>query len=442
MSDNLGQNFKLVSLFRFVAPAILTYLFIATFQMVDGFFIAKYVGDIAVAAVNVIYPVISFLCAVSIMLGTGGNAFIVKKVGENKSKEANNAFSVTVIAGTAVGLITTILCLLFTEQFLAMLGASAGNIEYIRPYYFILLACSPLIILSQLFGILLIGEGHATRAAVVSIASGIINLVLDYVFMRHLNMGIMGAALATGLGYLLATIYLAIYYFKGKGAYRFLISKLKFHPLLQICFNGSSEMISSMSASVTVLMMNLMIFKYYGEEGVSALTVVIYFQFLLQAVFMGFTTSVSPVFSYHYGSGNIAMRKRVFRLSLILIAILTLGIFVITLTFNSALVEIFFRPGTQIFNIARDGLLFVLGAGLFAGFSIFASGLFTAFSNGLVSGILSFVRTFLFLVAALWILPQFFGITGLWLAQPVAEFLSVIVSFFYVIFYRKKYQYQ
>lgn len=438
----LSQEFTFWSLLKFVAPSIFTFVFIGVYQMVDGLFIERYVGEMAISAINLYYPVISLFIAVGIMIGTGGNAVIVRKVGEGKRKEAGETFSRVINFTVICGILFTAVCLVFADPIMRLCGATEGNIEYLRPYYTMLSAFSLMILLQAELGILIIGEGKTVVAAIVIIIGGVLNCVLDYVFMGKFHMGIRGAAIATVIGYCSTIVYAVWFYsIARKSSYHLELARPDMREIGGICFNGSSDMVSSLAEGITVLFMNHLAYRCYGEVGVSALVVVTYVQVLISMVFMGFTSAVEPVFSYHFGSGNIEMRKRVFRLSMRMNMILGAATMLLLFVFRSQIVGIFFDRGTEFYDIAFLGYLIELPACLFTGFNVFGSGLFTAFGNGVVSGLLSLIRSFVVLTCCLYGLTALFGGPGLWSAWPAAELICVFVTLFALIKYHRKYQY-
>lgn len=438
----LSQDFNLWSLMKFVAPSIFTFVFIAAYQMVDGIFIERFVGDMAISATNLFYPLLGLFVATGIMLGTGGNAMIVKLVGEGNRKKAGQVFSETILFTVLIGVAVTAICLIFADPIMSVCGATVGNVEYLRPYYMVMCSFSIAIIMQSLLGILVIGEGKTVVAAIVLMVGGVLNCVLDYVFMKHLNMGIRGAAIATVIGYSSTIVYAFYYYVLAKkSSYKLELTRIHMKEIGKICFNGSSDMASNLAGGVTALFMNHLAYRCYGEPGVSALSVWSYVQFLIMAVFMGYATAVEPVFSYHFGSGNTEMRKKVYRLSIIWCLILGALCLILLYIFRGQMIGIFFRRDTEFFDIAEYGLLVSLPACIFVGVNIFASGMFTAFSNGGVSFGLSMVRTFAVLTACLYGMTALLGGTGLWLAWPVAELLSLIVTVLTLRHYRARYSY-
>ncbi len=440
--QELGQDFNFVSLGKFVAPSIFTFVFIAVYQMVDGLFIERYVGELAISAINLYYPVISIFIACGIMIGTGGNAVIVKKVGEGRRKEAGETFSRVITFTVILGVLSTAVCLLLADPIMRLCGATEGNIDYLRPYYMTLSSFSIAILLQSELGILIIGEGKTVVAAVVIMVGGVLNCVLDYVFMAKLDMGIKGAAIATVIGYC-TTIAYAVWFYSiaRKSSYHLEPAKPDLKEIGGICFNGSSDMISNLAQGVTVLFMNHLSYRCYGEVGVSALTVVTYVQTLIMMVFMGFTSAVEPVFSYHYGTGDAGMRRKVYRLCIRWNLLVGFASMILLFLFRRRAVGVFFEPRTEFYDLSLLGYLLSLPACLFVGLNIFGSGLFTAFSNGLISGFLSLVRTFLVLTACLYGLTALFGGIGLWSAWAAAELISLIVTVIVLRKYRSRYGY-
>lgn len=438
----LSQNFSFLTLNKFVMPSIFVFVFIAAYQMVDGIFIERFVGEMAISATNLFYPLLGLFVATGIMIGTGGNSLIIRLVGEGKKEKAGQVFSEIIIFTVIISLIATAVCLIFADPIMNLCGAKPENIEYLRPYYTVMCAFSFAIIMQSLLGILIIGEGKTVVAAVVIIIGGVLNCILDYVFMKHLKMGIMGSAVATVIGYCVTVIYAFWYYvIARKSSYKLERVRLNMREIGSICFNGSSDMVSNLAQGVTALFMNHIAYRLYGAEGVSALSVWSYLQFFIMAVFMGFTTAVEPVFSYHYGSGNVEMRKKVYKLSLLSVAAWGVLTLVLLFLFRKPLIGIFFDQGTVFFDICEYGLMLSLPACLFVGANVFASGLFTAFGNGLISGALSFIRTFLIFTLCLYVLSGLFGAIGFWFAWPAAEVVSLVASVVALRKFRFKYQY-
>ena len=438
----LARDYHLGSLFLFVLPSIFTFVFISIYQIVDGIFIEKFISPYAISAVNLYYPVISLLLAAGMMIGTGGNAMIVELVGQGRKEEADRIFSETLLVALAASILFTVVSFAFAEPIMRLLGATDGNIEYLKAYYYVLTACAPAIMLQTALGILIIGEGRTVTVGVLIIAGGVSNIVLDYLFMHTFGWGIRGAALATAIGYIIPVLYAFWFYSPvGSSIYHLRLVKPEPKKLLLLCGNGSSEMISNLAAGLTALLMNRMAYRFYGEMGVSVVSVFLYAQFIVMAVFMGMTTAAEPLFSYHYGTGNVSMRKKLFRLFIRLTVIFSILITVAAGLFYRQVAAVFFPPESagDFYTLTCRCLVFALPACVIVGFNIFASGLFTAFSNGVISALLSCMRTFVFLSGCIFGLSEWFGADGLWASWSAAEVLSLLFSIAMLLKYRGRY---
>lgn len=431
--NKLAQNFNVKSLIAFTMPSMIVMVFMSMYTMADGVFVSNLIGSDALSAINLVYPISSIIVAIAVMLGSGGSAIIAKKIGEKKDTQARQNFSLIVIVGAIIGIIITIISFVFSEQIIMALGATDITYQYCKDYFITLVFFAPFSVLQLLIGLFFVTAGKPNINLIATFIAGITNIVLDYVFIAKLGLGIAGAALATGIGYCIPVIVGVIYFSTNKkGLLYFVAPKFDKNVLLKTCYNGSSEMVSNISTAITTFMFNLIMLKLLGEDGVAAITVVLYAQFFLTALYLGFSMGVSPIFSYNYGEKNYVELKKVFKISSIFILASSVVIFIISVVFSGNLVEVFAKPGTNVFNIANKGFIIFSISYLITGINIFASGLFTAFSDGKISAIISFLRTFILLVTALIALPFFFGVTGVWLAVPVAEILTVVVSIYYI----------
>ncbi|MEG1426686.1 MAG: MATE family efflux transporter [Oscillospiraceae bacterium] len=440
--NKLAQNFTLASLIKFTLPSTLMMVFMSLYQMVDGVFVSNYVGAEALSALNIVYPIPSILIAVSIMLATGGSAIIARYMGEGKTREAKESFTLICVVAFFFSLLFIILGTVFIEPIIRGLGATDALYAYCYDYLLILILSCPLSIFQMLFQNFLVTAGKPGLGLFCTVLGGMANILLDFVFVGLLSWGVTGAAVATAMGYGIPAVFGLFYFtFKRKGTLYFVRPKWSGYVLLHTCGNGSSEMVTNLANAVTTYLFNVMMLRYVGESGVAAITIVLYAQFLLTSVFMGFSIGAAPIFSYNYGRQNRERIKKLFRLSMIFSAVFSAGAVLISYLFSRQIVGVFARPGTEVFEIAIGGLHIFAVSFAFAGFNIFSSALFTAFSNGGISALISFSRTFIFLIGALLFLPVLLGSAGIFMAVPAAEFLSLFVTVFCLIFYRKKYGY-
>lgn len=442
MSNALSKKFTFWSLLKFALPTIVMMEFMSLYTMVDGVFVSRMVGTSALSAVNIVYPAISFVIAVGIMLATGGSAVIAANMGEGKNQEAKENFTLIVVTGIAAGLLITALGLVFLDPLLRALGANASIYHYCYDYAFVLILFVPLSILQMLFQFFFVTAGKPSYGLFVTILGGLANIVLDYLLIGPADMGIAGAALATGIGYSIPALY-GLYYFtvKRKGTLYFVKPKFRIKVLLHSCTNGSSEMVTNLSTAVVTLLFNILMMKYLGEDGVAAITIVLYAQYLLTAIFLGYSSGIAPIISYNYGNQNNPQLQKIFTISMKFLISSSVVIFIIALVFARLIVLVFAPVGSSVYQIAIHGFYLFSSGYLFMGINIFASSLFTALSDGKVSAILSFLRTFVFIAIGMLLLPRFLSVNGIWLAVPIAEVLSILVSAFYIYRQRNVYHY-
>lgn len=443
MDNALAKNYNIFSLIMFALPNMIMMLFLSMYTIVDGMFISRFVGTDALSATNMVYPAISAQMAVSIMIATGGSAIIATRLGEKREHDAKSALSLLVATEIILGLITAVFGYVFIDEIVLFLGASSAQKQMCIEYMAILFLFAPSFYLQTAFQVFFVTAGRPGLGLFVTAAAGVSNIVLDYLFMGPFNMGIAGAAIATGIGYSVVAVWGLVFFAVGKNnPIRFSKPKFDVFVLLKSFSNGSSEMVTNLSNSVTTFLFNYAFLEYYGEDGVASITIVLYFQFILTAMFFGYSNGIAPVISYKYGSGENEQLKTVFKSSILLIVVGSLITFVISRFSVGFVLDVFTgNASSAVKSVTLEGFgIYSIGF-LLMGTSIFASSMFTAFSDGLVSAIISFARTFLFLAGTIIILPYFFNSTGLWLSVPVAEILGIIISVWFMVSKRKKYSY-
>ncbi len=427
---------------KFTLPTMIMMVFNSFYTMVDGGFVSNFVGTAALSAINIVYPVISLVFSVGIMLATGGSAVVAKQMGEGNEGQAKKSFSLITLLGVSIGALFMLVGTCFTKPIVMALGANEAIYSFCYDYTFFISLFVPFAVLQVLFQFFFATSGRPDLGLISTVIGGVSNIVLDYVFMVPLNMGIKGAAIATGIGFVIPSV-IGIMYFTGKSnrILHFVKPVFDGSTVLKTCTNGSSEMVSNLSVAITTFMFNIIMMRYLGEDGVAAMTIVFYAQFLLTAVFMGYTSGVAPLISFNYGAQNKNRLKQLFKISMIFIAFCSALAFILSILLAKSVVGVFAPPGSNVFDLAIQGMgLFAIGF-LFMGFNIFASGMFTALSNGKVSAILSFLRTFVFIVIAISVLPVLFEIDGIWVSVPIAEFLAILVSAWYMVKLKKVYEY-
>ena len=433
MSHSISKNFNFFSLFAFALPTMAMMVLVSLYTIVDGIFISHYLGSNALSATNIVFPIINVLLAVGIMLSTGGNAIIAKKFGENKPREARENFSLIILTAVLFGVFVLILGLLFVEEIVMLLGATPILMDDCVTYLEIMMYFAPACMLQVQFQTFFVTAGKPSIGLVLAIAGGVSNIFLDYLFLGPLNMGIEGAALGSGASQLIPAVFGVVYFFTVKKELYFVRPKFDKGVLIKSCGNGSSEMIGNLSTAVVTYLFNVMMLRFLGEDGVAAITIAMYGQFLFNAMYLGFSMGVAPVFSYNYGLKNVNMMTRLFKICIRFVCISSVAISILAIWGSPFIVEVFSPKGTNTYEIGAYGLVLFAFNYLFAGFNTFSSALFTAYSNGVVSAVISFLRTCGFLDASILILPEIIGVPGIWISVPVAEGLTSFISAFFLI---------
>lgn len=437
----LGQQFTGRSLLAFAMPSILMSAFSSFYTIVDGVFIARYVGTMGLSGLNMFWPVWSIEYGVAIMLAAGGSAMIAKTMGEGRYHLSRARFTalmgIMLLLGAFVALIGNVFC----EPINQALGASAAQLPYCVEYARVHFSFSPCLYLQTAAHVFFITAGRPGLGLISSCVAGILNIVLDYVLIHISGMGMAGAALATGLGWAVPTL-VALYYFTfTRESLHFTRPRLGWRALGRICSNGLSELVTHLSTFVVGVLFNISFMHYAGEAGVAALTVVFYFEYLFTAVFFGYSGGVAPIISFKYGHADLAQLRFVTRRNLLSIAAFSLLAYALSMATLPYTLPIFAEPGSPVYELAHRGYPLYAFAFLLMGVNIYASAHFTALSNGLVSAVISGGRTFVFLVSGIVLLPLLWGTQGLWLSVPVAELLGILLAMWYLLRLRKRYGY-
>ena len=428
MSQSLAKDFNFRSLLKFAFPSIIMMIFMSLYSIVDGFFIAQYVDSMALSAANIVYPAVSILLAVGIMFGTGGSAVVAAKIGQGKLEEANRNFSALTLTTLIIGILGAVLGNLFCRQICSLLGATPVLMDYGTAYLRTILSFAPVCLLQALFQSFFVTAGRPGLGLSLTVSAGITNMLLDYLFVVPLHLGVAGAALATGLGQCIPSVAGILYFTFARKGLRFTRPEFSKGLLSTSCFNGSSEMVSNLSAAVVTYLFNMLMLKFEGEIGVAAITAILYGQFLFVALYLGYSIGVAPVFSFNYGSRNKQRLIRLYRISIRFVVVSSVIIALVAAFGSPVISAVFMQKGTYGFELTRHGGYLFSIAYLFCGTNIVASGIFTALSDGKTSALISFLRTFVFIVLSALLLPLVLGTNGVWLSIPVAEFLTLFIS--------------
>ena len=430
MRIQLSDHFTYSKLIRFVIPSIVTMIFTSIYCVVDGLFVSNLVGKTPFAAVNLIWPYIMAFSVIGFMLGAGGSALVSRSLGEGHRERANQEFSLIVY----VALMRPVAILLGAEGELIDLCVHYGNI---------VMAAQTAFMLQTMFQIFFVTAEKPHLSLAFTLAAGVTNMVLDYVFIVPLDLGLTGAALATALSQVVGGL-CPLIYFSRPNSSLLRLGKTRWYgrALLQSCVNGSSELMTNLSTSVVNALYNLQLIRLAGENGVAAYGVIMYANFIFIAIFVGYSFGVAPVVGYHFGAGNTGELKNLLRKSLTLMLLAGLSMLALGEWLAPPLSAFFVGYDKALLALTARGFRLYAISFLLMGFNIFASSFFTALSNGPVSAAISFLRTLVFQAAAVFTLPLILpGTDGVWLAVVAAEALALAVSAFFFVKLKGRYQY-
>ncbi|MCI9447544.1 MAG: MATE family efflux transporter [Lachnospiraceae bacterium] len=431
----------LKNILKFAIPTIAMSVFMSFYTMVDGLFVSNLIGTDALSAVNLTAPIIQLVTAISTMLATGGSAVVMKKMGQHKQEEAREDFTFLILVNILAGLAMCGVGYLVMERIFAGMGLSADVAGYCVQYLSRYLLFTVPILLMNNFTLYMIASEKATLSLVCSVAGGVLNMVLDYVFLAVLGMGIRGAAIATGLGYSVTAVVGFVVFSRRNSLLHFKKPAFRFRVLSDAATNGCSEMATALVTGIITMMFNWTLLRYVGENGVAAVTIIMYVLMFASSLYTGYSYGVAPMLSFYHGEQNHAKMKKLVAASLKVIAVISVLTVAASCFLTEPLVSVFARPDNPVYGLAVTGNRICTIALCFIGFNIFASGMFTALSNGVVSAILAFSRSFVFMLVTMLVLPALLGVNGIWLATPAAELMALALSAGMFLKYRKRYGY-
>lgn len=442
MKIRLSDHFDYPRLLRFTLPSIVMMIFTSIYSVVDGVFVSQFVGTTPFAAINLIMPFAQIMSCVGFMFGTGGSALVSARLGAKDARAANRIFSMLVWIGGGIGVVFAVLSELFMERIALLMGASEAMLPYCVTYGRILSAALPVYILENMFQSFLVTAERPGMGLAVTVAAGVTNMVLDALFIIVFDWGLAGAAAATVIAVCVGGFVPLVYFTAHKtGGLRLGGPAFDGRALLHTCTNGSSEFVTNISMSVVSMLYNWQLMRLAGEDGVAAYGAVMYVSFIFVAIFLGYSMGVAPVVSYHYGAENTAEVQSLLHKSLKLILGASVVLAVLAFALSRPLAALFSGGSEALLRMTQTAFQFYAISVLFSGFNIFGSAFFTALNNGFVSAAISFLRTFLFEVVTVLILPQLFALNGVWYSLFAAELLSVFVTAAFFVRNRRRYAY-
>lgn len=442
MKIQLSDHFSCKKLLRFTLPSIIMMVFTSIYGVVDGFFVSNFAGKTPFAAVNFIMPVLMILGTAGFMFGTGGAALIAKTLGEGNRERANRLFSMLVYISVICGIILAVIGFVFIRQIAVFLGAEGRMLSDSITYGRIILLAIPAYIMQYEFQCLFATAEKPQLGLYITIAAGLTNIILDALFVAVFSWGLKGAAAATAISQCVGGIIPLVYFFRPNTS---LLRLGKTHfdgkAFLKICTNGSSELMSNISMSVVSMLYNLQLLKYAGENGVAAYGVLMYIAMIFLAVFIGYSVGTAPVIGYNYGADNHSELKGLLRKSTVIISIFAILMFAAAQLLAKPLSLMFAGYDSDLLEMTLHAFRIFSFSFLLSGFAVFGSSFFTALNNGLISAVISFLRTLVFQIAAVIIFPLIWHLDGIWFSIVAAEIMAVAVTVIFLFANRKKYHY-
>lgn len=439
---SLSDHFTYKKLLRFTLPSITMMVFTSIYCVVDGLFVSNFAGKTSFAAINLVMPFIMVLGGIGFMIGTGGTALVSKVLGEGDREKANRYFSMMIMLTAILGVILTVIGIVFIRPVAYFLRATDEMIDNCVIYGRIVIGFTVSFMLQNVFQSFLIAAEKPKLGLIATVAAGVTNMILDALFIAVFKWGVAGAAIATGISQCVGGIFPFIYFIRPNTSLLKLVkTKLELRPLINACANGSSELMSNISSSLVSMLYNWQLMNYVGEDGVSAYGVLMYVQFIFIAIYVGYAIGCAPIVGYHYGAQNDSELKNMLKKSTILMGGSGIVLTALAMALSAPLSKIFVGYDEGLYSLTMHAFKLFSFSFLLAGFNIFVSSFFTALNNGGISATVSFLRALVFQTASVIILPIFFDIDGIWWAITVAEVFAFIISLTFLIAKRKKYRY-
>ena len=442
MKIQLSDHFTYGRLLRFTLPSIVMMIFTSIYGVVDGIFVSNFAGKTAFAAVNLIMPYLMASGVIGFMIGTGGTALISMTLGMGDNRKANELFSLLTYVSIAGGLILTVITVIFMRPVAIALGATGQMLEDCVLYGNITQIALTAYVLQFAFQSFCITAEKPNLSLIMMVTAGVCNIVLDALFVAVFRWGLVGAAVATATAQIIGAIVPLAYFIRPNDSL-LRLGKCRFDgkALLRTCVNGSSELMSNLSMSLVSMLYNLQLIRYAGENGIAAYGVIMYVNFIFVAVFIGFTIGSAPIIGYNHGAQNHGELKSMFRKCMVIVGLFAGVMAAAAFLLARPLSKVFVGYDPELMEMTVRGFVIYSVSFLLCGFNIFGSSLFTALNNGLISAVISFVRTLICQIAAVLLLPLILGLDGIWWAIVVSEGVALVLTVFCFVKFKNRYHY-
>ncbi len=424
--------------FRYVAPSVAAMWCFSIYTMIDGIFVGRGVGPLALAAVNLSMPFISFVFAVALLIAVGSSTLISYYLGRKDGRSANRLFTLNLIVLVTIALGIAGVSLFYLEELVLFLGAAPDTLPLAMDYLGIIILFSPFFMIAYSLEVLVKADGFPVFSIIVVALAAVVNLVLDYLFVIRLQYGVQGAAVATGLSQFISFLVFMVYFLRGNSRLSFQKPEIRRQEVIGLFKVGSPEAISELSAGFTIFLFNFVIGRHLGSQGHAAFAVMMYLNNLVVLTMIGINQGIQPLVSYYIGKGEEWKAKALLKTAMKTGFGFSLFFFVGSVFFTETLVSFFInREAVETFAMASYGLKLFSTGFLLIGFNLIISGYFTALRETRKALFMAFTRSWGLISFGLFILPEFFGSTGIWMAPLFYEGTMLFISFGFLLSYHK-----
>ncbi len=422
-------------LLQFAIPSIIAMVLTSLITFADGFFIGNYVGKEGMAAVNLGLPIVYLYLALGLMLAVGSVAIAGMAMGAGNIKYCNEVFNQTIATTVVIsGLVSMVVFLCF-EPMLFVLHAEGEVSVYFREYYRIMLLELPVMVVNSAFGMFIRGEGNPQFYMKVNIWNVLLNILLDYLFAGCFHLGVTGIAMASLISALVTLLCIIFYFTKKSKIYRFGRFTFDKEVLKSTILNGSSEFIGEISMSISMFSYNFVIMRYAGVDGMTAFTLIGYISYLFSMVVIGFGQGASPLISFSFGAKEKGLAREIRKTTNMFVFVIGVLVILFMLT-GAGWYSNLFVKSDAVKELVQSGMKIYIISFLFSGINAITSFYFTSIGKAKESAIISSSRGLVLLLVCIFVLPLWFGMNGIWLAAPVTEGVTFLLSMFFI--YGKK----
>ncbi|MGL5615504.1 MAG: MATE family efflux transporter [Sarcina sp.] len=421
---NLNRKFL-----HYLIPSVSAMWVFSIYTMIDGIFVGKFVGPTALASINISMPFISFNFACALLFAVGASTVISIYLGKSKKKNADEIFTSTLVIITIFSIIILLLAHFNLDSLSYFLGADSTTISSVKDYLRIIIFFNGFFMVSYYLEVLCKTDGSPYLSTIGVVSSSLCNIILDYIFVVKLNYGVAGAAFATGISQVLSTIIFFSYFFSKKSKLNLVKFKINLKELIRMIKIGFPDSITELSAGIIILLFNQVILRFIGETGIVAYSVISYVNNLVLMTMLGISQGMQPLVSFYYGRNDKASIKKLFKLSLITVAITSFLAFFVSMIFSNFIVSVFLDSNNyHLFDFTDSSFKAYSFTFILMGFNVLIAGFCSALEKPKYASIISLGRGLFIVTFSLFIMTTLFGSKGIWISTAISEAICLVIS--------------